>query len=363
MSNSPEPATVVPDKIDIVDLSDAIKRLMLRYSDAVEACGSVSTLSLLPLVKLYFHFAMWVFATELCILTVPIDLIFLLLRKIFGRPRLVLGRALYAYVTAPFRSVWGGEIPLFMIIHLRYLTRLLLFYRSQSLINTLHRVYNRQHLDLLTANPPNSEALGEAEKFQKAFELFRKITRDSYQLGALAVGGPLVALLSVSVQKALLPIFTWIWNFFGGPSLSLSSEEIGTLGGFFILFAWCTLWILVSAWMDMRSILTGLGVQEAEHNAYLSARIKFSREIPYDLLLYFSFVALLGWSFYYSLTNISEQLQNSELFQPEQSTLLRYNAMQFGIIFSLLLCFGLVALARRHHISNLAFSAAGAKKS
>jgi hypothetical protein len=348
------PSAAIPNKIELVGLSDAIKRLMVRYSDAIEACGSVPTLSLLPPVKLYFELLLWLLATELCIVVAPIDLIIILCRKVFGRPRLVLGRQLYNYFMRPLLSVWSGEIPSFKIIRQRYLTRLLLFYRAQFIINALHRVYNRRHLDLLAADHPDLLALTEVEAFQKSFDLFQKITADSYQLGAIAVGGPLIALLSIVIQKALLPALTYLWNLLGGPTLTLSTEQIGTLGAFVILFSGVTVWIFVSAWMEMRSILISLDVYRVEHQACLFARIKFKREIPYDLLLYFSATALVGVSMYQDYDRGIEHnrpdltpLAQHDLLLMDQ--VLRTEAL---ITFALLLFFGLVAAARRLYLSK-----------
>ncbi len=111
-----------------------------------------------------------------------------------------------------------------------------MFYGAQSKINALHSVFNRRHLDLLFVDPPNDTAVSEAEKFQKSFDLFQKITTDSYQIGALAIGGPFVALLTITVQQGLLPLATFLWGYFGGPTLAISNAQIGTLAGFFAIF-------------------------------------------------------------------------------------------------------------------------------
>ena len=192
---------------------------MSGYCDAIGACKSIPVLSVLPLPKLYFQLLLWIICFELCFLLVPIDLCLYLARHLFGRPRFLLGRSVYAYLAMPLRrSVWDGEIPAFKILRMRYLTRLLLFYRAQAKINALHSVFNRRHLNLLFADPPNDAAVSEAEKFQKSFDLFQKITTDSYQIGVLAIGGPFVALLTITVQKGVLPFASFYGVILVGPN-------------------------------------------------------------------------------------------------------------------------------------------------
>ena len=200
VSAIPKPTGTV-DQTDLIGLSGEISALMSGYCDAIGACKSIPVLSVLPLPKLYFQLLLWIISFELCFLLVPIDLCLYLARHLFGRPRFLLGRSVYAYL----RSVWDGEIPAFKILRMRYLTRLLLFYRAQAKINALHSVFNRRHLNLLFADPPNDAAVSEAEKFQKSFDLFQKITTDSYQIGVLAIGGPFVALLTITVRRAFFP--------------------------------------------------------------------------------------------------------------------------------------------------------------
>ncbi len=136
--------TGAEDQIDLTRLSSEISDLMLRYCDAIGECKSVPTLSVLPLPKLYLQFALWCLTLDFCVVLVPIDLFLLLAQHMFGRPKLVIGRIAYAYLTKPLRSVWNGEIPAFVILRVRYLTRLLLFYRAQSKINALHNCFNRR---------------------------------------------------------------------------------------------------------------------------------------------------------------------------------------------------------------------------
>lgn len=310
MSVTQKPTGAV-DQIDLIRLSGEISGLMLGYCDTIGACRSVPALSLLPLPKLYIQFFVWLLGLELCFLLVPIDLCLYLARHMFGRPRFVLGRTVYTYLAEPLRSAWHGEIPAFKILRMRYLTRLLLFYRAQATINALHSVFNRRHLDLLFADPPNDAAVSEAEKFQKSFDLFQKITTDSYQIGALAIGGPFVALLTITVQKGLLPLATFLWGYFGGPKLAISNAQIGTLAGFFAIFTVVTIWMLVSAWMDMRSLLVGLGVPKIERRAYAYAGIRVGRQIPFDILFYIGLIDFFICGLYVTFSRAMERPANS----------------------------------------------------
>lgn len=348
MSAIPKPTGTV-DQTDLIGLSGEISALMSGYCDAIGACKSIPVLSVLPLPKLYFQLLLWIISFELCFLLVPIDLCLYLARHLFGRPRFLLGRSVYAYL----RSVWDGEIPAFKILRMRYLTRLLLFYRAQAKINALHSVFNRRHLNLLFADPPNDAAVSEAEKFQKSFDLFQKITTDSYQIGVLAIGGPFVALLTITVQKGVLPFASFLWGYFGGPKLSIS--QIGTLGGFFIIFAVMTIWILVSAWIDMRSTIVGLGIPKIERHANAYAGIGGGRQIPFDILFYMGLVGSLTFSFYVTFSRAMERATaNSDRFQEARLEMLRMEALNVGPTLPILLCLGLIALARRLWLSRSA---------
>src|SRR5256885_3583970 len=72
MTKAPDNSMLGPEGIDHTALSEAITSLMVRYSDAIEACGSISRLSLLPLPKLYLQMMLWLLALELVILLLPI---------------------------------------------------------------------------------------------------------------------------------------------------------------------------------------------------------------------------------------------------------------------------------------------------
>jgi hypothetical protein len=277
-----------PAKVDFVVLTREMKQLMVTYSRAIEACSSVPQFSISFLV-LYFRLLLWLLSLALICILGPIDIVLWILRRAFGRPPLILGRKLYYYFLQPFRSVWSGEIAAFKFLRIRYLTRLLLFYRANFLMNALYGAYNRKLLEILVSASSSDEAPSVAEPFQKAFELFKKITADSYRLEALAIGGPLVALLSLLAQHAGIPLAGLLWKYVGGPSLHLSDITSG-LGAFAVLFVILGTWIVVSAWMDMRAVLIPSGVHELERRALAAAGLRAKREIPFDLLFFFLYV-------------------------------------------------------------------------
>jgi hypothetical protein len=322
------------DKIDLAELSRRISLLMTNYCDAFSACSVIPRLSVLPVLKSYLQLAIWEACLVICIFLVPIDIFLFPMRRIFGRPKLTIGRPVYAFLGEPLRSVWKGEIPAFKIISLRYLSRLLLFYRAQSKINALHRVFNRRHLDLLVVEPPDDGATGKAEKFQKSFDLFQKITTDTYQIGALAIGGPLVALLTIAVQQGFLPLVNYAWKYFGS-TWAISPELIGTLEGFFVLFAIITTWILVSAWMDMRSVINSLHLPEIECGAYECAGIKLTHQFPFDILFFVGLFGIGGGATYYL------SLNSGDVWSSMTPTA------------TILTGLGLVALARRLWLSRV----------
>jgi hypothetical protein len=342
-------------QLDLDGLSGEISGLMLLYCDAIEACRSVQRFSILPLSILLFKFWLWLVCFEICFLVGPIDLLVIYpIRRVFGRPRFVLGRRVYACVMRPFQSAWDGEIPAIAVFRLRYLARLLLFYRAQLKINTLHRVFNRRQLDLFFS--PNQNGLGECEKFQKSFDLFQRITADSYQIGAVAIGGPLVALCAYALQSGVYPLlvravqkvdYSVLASFiqkivsplvtplvvFGFATETPSGEPIGTLVAFFIIAIIVMLWILVSAWMDMRSILLRLDIPRIERQAYRCAGIKEGRQIWFDLLFFNGLIA-------------------SVLLWLVLSRKLNEDTLSSGVWLAGLLCLGMVAWARRLWLSR-----------
>src|SRR6266498_4044729 len=336
-------------ELDPGHLPRRINELMLRYCDAIEACRSVPALSVTPLFKLYFQFGWYLVCIEFSILFAMIDLPLLLTRAIFGRPHLVLGRAVYDYLKRPLRSIWEGEIYAFKIMRARYLTRLILYYHAQSRIDALHSAFNRRHLDILIAKPLNPAALSEAEELQKSFDLFQQVTRGSYRFGALAVGGPLVTLLSVFTQQAVLPgtsyLLKILWTFFaGGPELSLSSPLLESTVGFAIIFGIFAIWALISAWMDMRFVLASLDVREFERDACAAAKINCWREVPLDLIWYLVVIIV---SFGLPIASFVDNLDRGTPPPESYDSELLQAVVTYGITSGVLVCFGLVALARR----------------
>jgi len=103
----------------------------------------------------------------------------------------------------------------------------------------------------------------------------------------------------------------------------------------------------------MRTVLRRLGVYEVERHACLFARIRLRREIPYDLLLYFSFVAVLVFSTYSAFVQISERIQDkSDSFTQSRLMFFKMEEIETSVMTSLLFCIGLVAFVRRLYLSR-----------
>jgi hypothetical protein len=322
---------------------------MQQYCEAIEECRTIPALSLLPLGRLYFQIILWEMGAGLSLLLLPFDLVLSLVRRVFGRRKGLLGMAVYSYALRPLRSVWRGEVSAIAVIRSRYVTRLLLFYYTQSRINALQSAFNRRHLDLLFNDVSNSAALHAAEEFQKSFDLFRKITAGSYQLGALAVGGPLVALISLVLQKALIPTAIFVWGYFNSSELHPLSETLrGSLITFLIIFGVCAVWIVVAGWMDMREILTRLNVREIERDVSECAGIEVRREVPYDVLFYFCATGSVIWGFHSFFAYQLERMGSSAAFERQLDSMRIQSVVMLGILVAL----GLVALSRRVWLSR-----------
>ncbi len=111
--------------------------------------------------------------------------------------------------------------------------------------------------------------------------------------------------------------------------------------------------MLVSAWMDMRSLLVGLGVPKIERHAYAYAGIRVGRQIPFDILFYIGLIGFFILGIYLSLSRAMEHVAaNPDRFQESNLELLRIQSIEFGIIAACVLCFGLIALARRLWLSG-----------
>jgi hypothetical protein len=204
-----------------------------------------------------------------------------------------------------------------------------LFYRAQYNINALHKVFNRRQLDLLSAHSPDEASLKQAETFQKSFDLFQKITADSYQIGALAIGGPFVLLFTFAIQSG----FSWLVSFLR-TKVELPAWDLGTFGTYGVIFAAVTIWIFVSAWMDMRSILVRLNVPTMERRVQSDAGLRKGHQIPFDLLFYnVAFASLCIW------LALSRSIDKTDV-------------ATYEITVTGLLCLGLIALARRLWLSR-----------
>jgi hypothetical protein len=337
--------TTDTNKFEMSQLSAQIGHLMVRYCDAIQACESIPVLSLTPLFKMYAAFLIWGLCLEACIIVLPIDGMLRISRRLFGWPKIVIGRRLYEFFKRPFRSVWAGEIPIFRFSHVRSLTRLLLYYRAQLRINTLLKPYNRRHLDLFLADPQDSNALKHAEDFKKAVELFKNITTGSYQLRILTIGGPLVALLSLVVQKALLPMATWLWTTLVGPVPHSAADLEGT-EFFFAVFGAISVWILVSAWMDMRLVVHQCEVRNLERDAHAYAGLKKIPEIPFDLIFCASLAAFYFGAYPAMVYRRLEALRSSD------SSFLWIMSLEGGGMFIFVAGLVLTAFIRRRRVLN-----------
>ena len=131
-----------PANMDFSDLSRETMALMVVYSRAIGATNSIPALSTSVIFLYFFLLGLPILGLILFVVG-AVDLILIAVRRIFGRPKMLVGRGLYARVVAAFSSIWDGELPAFRIFRARYLTRLYLFYRAQSSISGLRRVHNR----------------------------------------------------------------------------------------------------------------------------------------------------------------------------------------------------------------------------
>src|SRR5260221_1375178 len=102
--------TPPPANLDFSDLSRETKRLMVVYSRAIGASNSIPALST-SVFTLYFSIFLWSLGLYLTVIVGLFDLVLIAARSIFGRPKILIGRRLYAYVLRPFRRAWEGEVP------------------------------------------------------------------------------------------------------------------------------------------------------------------------------------------------------------------------------------------------------------
>lgn len=331
--------------------------LMLGYCDAIDRCKSIPIISAWPTLRLLWKIYLWALAFDLAWICMFFDLFLILIRKVFGRPRFLLGRIFYKCLAGPWRSAWTGELPLFRIARSRYLTRVLLCYHARAHMDLLQNVSNRRHLELLSRSR-DPAALADAETLQDTFDVFDKITADRYQIRALVVFGPLLTLFSLITQKFVIPyaqkILALIEEKFGWSEMDASAllddrtiQTTIVAIGLVVLYA---IWLLASAWMDKRATLKQLGIEELETIAFADAGIRRPREIPFDLLallvVSLGFSSLPFWSDAYSWLVPAEGAEDTP---DSQRAEMQLDVLVFcGFAISL----GLIALARRVYLAE-----------
>ena len=179
------------------------------------------------------------------------------------------GQESYRYLARPFRSIWAGEIPWFRIFRVRYITRLLLCYRSRRKIDALQDALNRSEFQML-ASGSCAIALAETETLQKAVGLVKQITESRLKIEAIVALGPILTIFSLATQKLILPIVHDVTDYLLD-KVGLSAFAVSALQNkqmvqnvlvFFVLVFLYAIWLIASAWMDGRSILTKLGVHQ-----------------------------------------------------------------------------------------------------
>jgi hypothetical protein len=138
------------------------------------------------------------------------------------------------------------------------------------------------------------------------------------------------------MRKVVVPGMGYLWSSISGPELK--PEQLGQLGAFIIFFVIIAMWMLISAWMDMRTVLIAIGVRKFERDSHAVAR---NREFPLDLIWYL----MIGIFFFGPLLYMplgEHRTPPSELFMliPQIVLVIIY------------FCCGLVALARRVWLSK-----------
>jgi len=242
---------------------------------------------------------------------------------------------------------------------MRYLTSILLFYHAQFRINALHNAFNRSQLDILLNKPANSEALNTAQEFQKSFDLFQSVINNTYQLRALVVGGPLIALLSFLVSNFVLPFATHFFGSLGswipvvswipGEELNVSIDAVGLIIFNLVFVGAVAIWVMVSAWMDMQSILINLDMCSYEQAAFAATRTDWRRKVPViDLLGYLVVIAFFGVDMLWYVHHVASDQNQPPVFQQVQ-----FIAQYFyGVEALLLISMGVIALCRRVRLNK-----------
>jgi hypothetical protein len=326
---------------DIEILAEGINKLIVRYCNAIDECASIPRISILPIISLYFGSILWVLCLELACVTLPIDGLLILIQWLLRRDlKLLIGRKLYDFLIGPFKRANRGDISWFKFSRTRYLTVILLAYHAQSRLKTLTTVLNTKYLRAIIDDTSAEDLDQLFQKLKTNLSLFDDIANGSYKFGIFLVGGPVIAILSILFQHLVLPLMTYLWKIFSG--ITLTTEQIGEAEAFIIYFVVITLWIIVSAWLDMRALLVGSHIYRLEHGSFSAAKVKYNREIPWDLLWFFMCLAATSPTFYFFMTKHTDFTANDISLYVKTNIIITY-----GIFLLPAAVIGSIAAVRR----------------
>jgi hypothetical protein len=331
-----------------------IQQLMHRYCDVIDQCDSIPKLSMLPGFVSYVKMLGWTICLDLCLFIAPINVALIISHVIFRHRRFILGATMYTYLARPFVRIWQGELPGFKIASVRYLTTMLLFYYAQYRITALNNAFNRLHFDILATQPASADELAKADKMQKSFELFQKILQNTYQFRVFVLGGPLIAILSALATYAIIPLAIYllkiVWHLFTVRQNPTPDDDsfMWSIAFNIVIFVACLIWVISSAWMDMRSILVRLDVPDFERRAFAAFRIVHRPPLPIDVIGYFTVITLLYSTLLapFAFTWI----QHPEAFAHRGDPFVI--VVNFAIQLCFLLVAGLVVADRRHRLAG-----------
>jgi hypothetical protein len=263
-----------------------------------------------------------------------------------GKPkRLLVGKSVYKDLLPYFEGAYHGDLSWFKFARVRYLSVILLTYHAQSNLNALNTYFNISSLKYLVANPLDSDFIDRRDKFIKNVEIFDKVVSNTYKFGVFVVGGPIIAVLSLVAQHVILPITAQLWAWVSG--VSLSTEQISEAEIFTLCFAVISVWIMVSAWIDMRSIILRNDLYTFERNIFSESGIKYHRPFPYDIFLYLSYLLLAIYTAYEILIiNYTHTLRPYILNNSKEMTL------YWAILALIPLGVGVIAVVRRYTIPS-----------
>jgi len=353
---------ILADSSNLTDMNNLRRetnKLMLCYCQTIESCKTVPALSILPVFTLFWHLFRYYLCIYITLLLLPLTLLLLVARAAFGHPQRVFGGSLRAYLAKPWRIAWTGEMPLFKVIRFRYLTSLVVYYGIQSRITTLQNAFNRRHLYTLARSPTDTAALSVTKQMQESFDTFAKIAKDSYTFRAIAVGGPVIAGLSLLTEKVALPAAGYVtgkaWAYIAGGSqmgvahfLSTDVLFIYSLVGVWII------WTLASAWMDARILRMHAGSTEKETAAYMASGIELRRRFRLTCLCYFAIIMfwaiMIGMSSIRSLEDVASRPTGH--IDPTFAYAAYFSIALNVAVIVVLLCLGLVAICRRLYLSR-----------